>query len=370
MIKQVIHIDKIHHRGKDRLALFFKYDREIIDTVRNIPGYRWSRTRRCWYCDLEDDSLKIAFESLKDLAKLDDGRFLSEKYKQGSSCTNPSGRKESVKPVPDQYIRMLEERRYSENTIKVYRSMFSEFINHFPDRQTEDLTEEDVSGYLHYLVKNRKLSFSTQNQAINAIKYYFEQVLHHQRNTYLIERPRAERPLPRVLSKEEVQRIFLSIKNFKHLCILMLIYSSGLRIGELIHLEVQDVMFDRMLVRVNRGKGKKDRVTILSERAAEELKKYLEYYKPKRWLFEGWNNSQYSYSSIRSIYNRALGIAGLSRHYTVHTLRHSFATHLLEQGTDLRYIQSLLGHGSSKTTEIYTHVSNRAIRNIKSPLDL
>jgi len=138
--KYHIRIEKIHHRGEYRLALFFKYDREI-DAVRNISGYRWSQTRRCWYCNLKDDSLRTALESLKDLAILDYSKFLSDKLQPEISLE----REIPVKPVPGQYIRMLEEKRYSENTIKVYRSMFSEFINHYPDKKTEDLTEEDVS---------------------------------------------------------------------------------------------------------------------------------------------------------------------------------------------------------------------------------
>jgi integrase/recombinase XerD len=370
MKKPVIRIERIHHRGKQRFGLFFEYDEKIIERLRRMSGYWWSSTKRCWYCDLRPDNLSTAVGALKDLAVLDYSKFLTEKYWSGGPRPNIPVAGKEIKPVPERYIRMLEELRYSENTIKVYRSMFSEFINHFPEKRVDELTEREVSEYLYYLVKQRKMSLSTQNQAINAIKFYFEKVLKHQRRIYVIDRPRKGRTLPAVLSKSEVQKILLGVENFKHRCILMLIYSSGLRIGELVRMEVRDIMFDRMLVRVNRSKGKKDRITILSERAAEDLKKYLAFYKPKRWLFEGWNGSQYSYSSVRSIYKRALEAAGLSRRYTVHALRHSFATHLLEQGTDLRYIQSLLGHGSSKTTEIYTHVSNQAIRNIKSPLDL
>ena len=175
--------------------------------------------------------------------------------------------------------------------------------------------------------------------------------------------------MPQVLSEKEIARILLSLKNLKHRTILTVIYSAGLRLSELLNLKAEDIDWDRKLIRVKSGKGRKDRYTLLSPRLEKLLKDYLYYYKPDKYLFEGQKGGKYSPKSVQNIMKNAVTKTGITKHATVHTLRHSFATHLLENGTDLRYIQELLGHGSSRTTEIYTHVSKKSIGKIRSPLD-
>jgi site-specific recombinase XerD len=215
----------------------------------------------------------------------------------------------------------------------------------------------------------RKVSSSYQNQSINAIKFYFERILGGQRKFYFLDRPRKERTLPTVLNIDEITRLIQSIDNLKHKTIVMLAYSSGLRLSELVNIKLTDIDRERMQIKVIQSKGKKDRYTKLSNRFLIVLDSYLDRYKPREWLFEGFGSRNYSTRSIQHIVKLAAEKAGIKKHISVHTLRHSFATHLLENGTDLRYIQSMLGHDSSKTTEIYTHVTTKGFDQIISPLD-
>ena len=270
---------------------------------------------------------------------------------------------------PDEYMKKLAELRYSENTVKSYMDMFEEFINYYPAISAPEIDDEKIIDFLRYLVTERKVSTSYQNQSINAIKFYYERVLGGQRKIYTIERPRREKYLPAVLSEDEVARLIRVTQNIKHKAVLITIYSGGLRISEAMNLKVKDIDSGRMQIRIEGAKGNKDRYTLLGKRALEVLREYFMIYKPKVWLFEGDDGGKYGETTINHILRKAVKLAKINKHVTVHTLRHSFATHLLESGTDLRYIQSLLGHESSKTTEIYTHITTRGIDQIKNPLD-
>ena len=219
------------------------------------------------------------------------------------------------------------------------------------------------------MVTDRKVSASYQNQAINAIKFYYERVLGSKRKFYFIERPNKEKTLPVVLNTDEIKQILNVTENLKHKTILALIYSAGLRISECINMKIKDIDSKRMQIRISQSKGKKDRYTLLSQKTLVLLRSYFLEYKPKDYLFESPTLEQYSASSIQAIFRASCAKAKITKKATVHTLRHSFATHLLENGTDLRYIQSLLGHESSKTTEIYTHITTKGFDQIKSPLD-
>jgi len=226
-----------------------------------------------------------------------------------------------------------------------------------------------ITAFLRYLVLERKVSTSYQNQAINAVKFYYERVLGGHRKVYLVERPREEKTLPIVLSEKEIGDLLKATENIKHKSILMLAYSAGLRLSELINVKLTDIDSQRMQIRVEQAKGNKDRYSLLSNRLLELLREYFLAYKPKIWLFEGAKGGQYSVNSIQAIMKESVKKAGIKKKVSVHTLRHSFATHLLENGTDLRYIQVLLGHASSKTTEVYTHITTKGFDQIKSPLD-
>ena len=205
--------------------------------------------------------------------------------------------------------------------------------------------------------------------AINAIKFYYEMVLGMPNRFYSIERPRKESKLPKVLSKEEIISIINHTNNIKHKCIVSLLYSSGLRRNELLELKLQDIDSKRMVIRVEQAKGNKDRYTVLNKSVLDDLRKYFKIYKPKTYLFENpISDNKYSSSSVLQIVVKSAKNAGIKERVTPHMLRHSFATHLLESGTDIRYIQLLLGHNSTKTTEIYTHVATNSFTDIKDLL--
>jgi site-specific recombinase XerD len=268
-----------------------------------------------------------------------------------------------------QFKNLLVQKRYSENTQNIYLSYFQDYCNYFENENIENITVSQINSYILYLIKSKNISISQQNQRINAIKFYYEKVLGREKEYYKLYRPQKEHKLPKVLSKAEVKRIFDVTKNLKHKCILMLIYSAGLRRSELLDLVPTDIDSERMIIHINGGKGKKDRISLLSENLLTLLREYYKEYLPQKFLFEGQKGGMYSPTSVANILKKAAIKAGIKKTVTPHMLRHSFATHLLEQGTDLRYIQELLGHESSRTTEIYTHVSKKAIDKIKNPMD-
>ncbi len=271
--------------------------------------------------------------------------------------------------LPEGYLELLQRKRYSPSTLKTYSLYFQQFMDHFPDHELESITHDQINAYILELIRSRKISVSQQNQRINAIKFYYEKVLGRKREYYQVNRPRKESTLPTILTLGEVEKLIRLTRNQKHKCILMTIYSGGLRRSELINLKIADIDSKRMLIKVCGAKGKKDRFTLLSEKLVRELRIYYRIYTPRTWLFEGQKGTQYSATSIEKIFRHAVISASIRKHVTPHSLRHSFATHLLEQGTNLRYIQELLGHSSTKTTEIYTRVASNALMKIKNPLD-
>lgn len=259
-------------------------------------------------------------------------------------------------------------RRYSPKTIKAYLHYNEDFLK-FSGKNPHEVENSDVKDYLFHLVEEKEISTSTLNTAINALKFYYGEVL-KRRFAYEIKRPKKDRKLPVVLSQEEVSRILSSVNNIKHKLILMLMYSAGLRVSEVVNLKPEDIDAERKLIHIKGAKGRKDRYTMLSEVVMEALELYLKAYQPEKWLFPGQKSSSHiTTRTVQRVFEDAIEKAGIEKDVSVHSLRHSFATHLLESGTDLRYIQELLGHKSSKTTEIYTHVSKKDLSKIKSPLD-
>jgi integrase/recombinase XerD len=243
-------------------------------------------------------------------------------------------------------------------------------LYYFKEKTIEKIVNQDIIDFNNdYILKN-KLSSSYQNQVVNAIKLFFKIIEGQQINVELIHRPKREKTLPNVLSKEEVKLILNAHSNIKHKTMLSLIYSCGLRRNELLQLKFSDIDSKRNIVTIKQGKGKKDRIVPLSPKILDLLREYYKLFKPKEWLFEGQNNHEpYDARSLSNVLKQALLKTGIKKPVSLHWLRHSYATHLLESGTDLRYIQELLGHNSSKTTEIYTHVSTKNIQQIKSPFD-
>lgn len=261
-------------------------------------------------------------------------------------------------------------RNYSPKTVKAYRSCLRTFVRHVLPRHPRDIENEEIRGFLLHLIEDQEWAASTVNQMFNALRFLYVELY---RKPFVIEslpRPRKEKKLPVVLDQSEVLRIFESVENLKHRTILLMVYSAGLRVGEVVKLRIEDVDSKRKLLHLHGAKGKKDRYTLLSDVALESLREYFRAYQPKEYLFEGADGRKHlSERSVQHVFERAVAAAGIRKKVSVHSLRHAFATHLLEAGTDLRYIQELLGHASPKTTEIYTHVSRKSLGKIVSPLD-
>lgn len=342
-------------RGSLLIKLMFPYDPQLIEKIKSIPGRAWSKTDRCWHMPYRADYQAYLEKTFAGLAEIK------------SACLKEA---DGSKPaLPPEYLEQLKLKRYSRSTIKAYLNHFNLFLSFCGHGNTHSISQDDIKKYLLHLVNERKASGAYQNQAINAIKFYYEKVLGQQRTVYTLPRARKEKKLPSVLSEEDVTSIFEQTDNLKHRTLLSLIYSAGLRLSEAVNLQIADIDSNRKLITIRSAKGMKDRVTILSDSILGLMREYYRQYKPKKYLFEGADGGKYSPRSVQKVFALAVQRAGINKHATVHTLRHSFATHLLEHGTDLRYIQELLGHNSSKTTEIYTHVSKQSLGKIISPLD-
>lgn len=261
-------------------------------------------------------------------------------------------------------------RNYSHKTIKSYLSCMRSFVKYIHPRHPRDIGESDIRDYLLHLIETKSLAAATVNQVFNALRFLYVELYKQPFVIGSLPRPKKERKLPVVLSQEEVISILNSVENLKHKTMLMLIYSAGLRVGEAVRLKVEDVDSGRKVIHLRGAKGRKDRYTLLSDVALESLREYYKRYRPTEYLFEGANGrSHLSERSVQHVFERAVRSAGIRKPVSVHSLRHTFATHLLESGVDLRYIQTILGHASSKTTEIYTHVSKKSLGQIVNPLD-
>jgi integrase/recombinase XerD len=278
-----------------------------------------------------------------------------------------------LNPNHEQSLLMMEQRlivkRYSWNTRKNYLQSFKEFLRYFPETACGALTIDDIKRFLLEKITVDAISESTQNSLINSIKFYYEQVERREKFVIYDLRPRNPKQLPGFLSKSDTEKLLKSVPNLKHNTILKLIYSAGLRLGELTRLKVRDINMEMKIVSIKCSKGKKDRISVLSIKMIDQIKQYLAEYKPKYYLFEGQTGGKYSERSVQQVMNQAVERSGVDENATVHTLRHSFATHLILNGTDIRTVQELLGHSDLKTTEIYTHITDAMKKEVRSPLD-
>jgi integrase/recombinase XerD len=270
----------------------------------------------------------------------------------------------------NRYRVWLESHRYPPNTVRTYTTMMESFLRFVSPKEASECDAGDLVAMVKEYILPRGLSYSYQNQLISAVKKFYREICREVIDPGVFTRPRTRHRLPNVLSKEEVKRILSAPVNDKHRLVLSIIYGCGLRRSEVIMLEPDDIDYDRMLLTVRQSKGFKDRIVPLSARLAEQIKDYIARYKPVMFIFEGQRQgAPYSATSVEKVFRMACQKAGIKKDITLHGLRHSYATHLLEAGTDLRYIQELLGHKSSKTTEIYTHVTEKSIQKIRSPFD-
>jgi integrase/recombinase XerD len=360
-------------KNRRMIGLDYAYNPAIQTLVNSFSDLQWSEEFGLNYIENKLSNLDKVFEIFKGKAWVNCKYFYKDKV-INKNISEPdysifkAKLKNHRRKCPDEYIDKLQVLRYSKHTVSTYVSLFEDFINFYNNIDLLSINENDIKEYLKFIVKC-KYSGSYQNQAINAIKFYYEIVLGLPNRYYNIDRPRKEEKLPTVLSVNEIRNLLSVVENVKHKAILMTIYSAGLRVSELLELKISDIQSDRKIIYVRNAKGNKDRTTLLGKQTLELLRIYYKQYKPENYLFEGPNGKKYSASSIQKILKKALKKANITTYATIHTLRHSFATHLLENGTNLRYIQTLLGHGSPKTTEIYTKVSTIVLNEITSPID-
>ena len=342
------------HYKKDVVFVFFPYNKALQKDLREkFPTAKWSMSKKCWY--------------LPDVNAVRNEIGMKPKTEVGKAVIC------EIHPTNQPALQRMHEtlllKAYSPNTIRTYCNEFSQLLYLLKDTHVDTLTPERLRAYILYCVKNLKLSENLIHSRLNAIKFYFEQVLHREKMFIEIPRPQKKEILPKVMSKSDISRIFNKVDNIKHSVMLKLCYGMGLRVSEIVNLKITNVDSNRMLVHIEMGKGKRDRYVTLPSSILDDLRNYYRAYRPKTYLFEGQNGGQYSIRSVQAVFKNAMQKAKINKSVGIHGLRHSYATHLMECGTDMYFIQKLLGHRDIKTTLIYAQVSNRQLVSIKSPLD-
>ncbi len=346
------------HKENLQMGIAFKYNEALKAHLKMIPEVTWTKTHSCYYVPLTQESKAKVYRHLKNFGCEIDYSAL-QKY-----TLDPQAEKDL-----NEFISYLEGKRYSKSTISTYASFIYKLLK-FQKKPISEYTNRDLELFIENKIAKQDYSISTHRQCISALKQF--EMLHKLEalNVDEISRPNKSKYLPIVLSKEEVIDIFRATRNLKHRTLLILIYSSGLRIGEALSLKLQDIDVDRRQIYVRNGKGRKDRHVVMAESFIPLLYNYLTTYKPEDLFIEGKDGNEYSASSVRSVLKLSCSRAKIKKHVTPHTLRHSYATHMLENGIDLRHIQALLGHSRPETTMIYTHVTQHDLLKIKSPLDV
>ena len=368
----IVKLKSLDYKGESHIAFEFAFNEAIQEKLKSI-GASWSKSYNCWHFENTPVNFKSIIPAFKGMAWIDQSE-LYETVRQLREKPKPEKKRPLELPTDteeslNRFTQWMHSRNYSPNTIKTYTDAILVFFHHV-QKAPADIENRDITLFNNHYIIHNKLSRNYQNQVVNALKLFFKTNSNKTLSIDLIERPKRENRLPNVLSKEDVKSLLEALTNEKHKAMLSLIYACGLRRSELLNLRPSDVDSKRMLLTIRNAKGRKDRVTPSSPKIVEMLRDYYRQYKPETYLFEGQTKgSRYSEKSLQSILKQALERTDIKKPVTLHWLRHSYATHLLEAGTDLRYIQELLGHKSSKTTEIYTHVSTKSLQNIKSPFD-
>lgn len=380
MIEITVDIDKA-----DLLRVRFPYCLVMQNQIRAVSGRRWSQSRKCWLVPNSRESVvkigkifgKESCVFSKDIIRQYRPEIKESEVKQyfarfRNPWQNTPSYTEAYKhPVIVSVVRNMQVRNYSYKTIQNYRVQLIKLIHYFGNQPLEQISTVDFEKYLQYLVVKRKLSHSSINVVINAFKYYRENIIGQDKLTkFVFPAVLHNKKLPDVLTKEEVELILQKTTSQKYRTIFSLIYSAGLRLNEAVFLKISDINSAHKTIFIRQGKGKKDRYVILSERILEMLRSYYKKYRPKVYLFESeLDEEPLSERSIQIVFQSVMQVCGIKKHVTLHTLRHSFATHLLESGVDIRYIQELLGHNDIRTTMRYTHVRNKVLREVQSPFD-
>lgn len=408
-MKEVV-LKPLHHRGQECIGIYFQIDYKIQTALRKSAVVKFSATNKCWYTPLSKENYNKIFFALKGFATLEQSalhQYLSDKKSkmQGDTFlpsaiqkkeavnpviaaqnqqTNPewinkrvivykketiSGVNAHIIPAMHQHLKL---KAYSPSTIKTYLNEMSQLLTLLKDIPADQLTPEHLKRYLVYCYEKLMLKENTLHSRINAMKFYYEQVLKREKFFWEIPRPKKPLLLPKLLNEKELVKLFNSLVNKKHKAMLFTAYSAGLRVSEIVKLKLSDIDSVRMQIFISRAKGKKDRYVNLSPLLLDILRSYIRNSKPRptEYLFESeQTKTAYPARTVQQIFSIAKHKAGILKEVGIHSLRHSFATHLLDKGTDIRYIKDLLGHFDIRTTERYLHVSKKQLVNVISPFD-
>lgn len=364
-MKPVIKIINFNYDGLPQIGLSFKYNNLLRILVKNELEAKWSKTNRLWYFSHTGENLKKAFRILSPIAVLQQEDF---NRNLGGKKGKRDFSKDQNKVLNDFSI-YLRGKRYSESTIKTYTFFIAEFVHFHRNKTLRVLTNREVEKFIEKVFVPRSYSISSQRQFISALKLFIKYYPYTEMEGATLERPKKSRKLPQVLSQEQVIRLIQAAKNLKHRAVIAVLYSAGLRISELLSLELKDIDFQRNQIFIRNSKGRKDRYGTLSQQIIPLLNNYINSYSPEKRFVEGPGNKPYSASSVRKFLSVYAKDAGITIKVSPHVLRHSYATHLLENGVGLRHIQELLGHAKPETTMIYTHVTRKDLLAIESPLD-
>jgi len=411
----IIRLSIQQHDNKERLFADFPYNKGLNAVLKEIPGARWSKSKKMWHFSSHPSVIFQLKERTKNIAEIDLSEI--EKYVEAIPLTEdelkgreprkipalPAGQTHVTKEQAQKHLKpfqaghlnqnlpgalkpgaflndaqkialrayyeMLKLKNYSANTIKNYCNHFANFLLYFNAQKPSQITKNEILDYLVKLKNSERWSSTIQNQKINAIKFFYERLLKRPKQLYDLPRAKKEWKLPAVFAEDEVKKIINAAENVKHKTMLCIAYAGGLRVSEIVSMKVKDIDSARMVITVRQGKGRKDRQVMLSETLLILLREYYKKYKPKEYIFEGQWGGQYSSRSLQKVLEQAKQKAGVKKKGSIHAFRHSFATHLLEGGTDIFSIKELLGHSSIRTTTIYAHVSKRHLEKIQSPLD-
>lgn len=380
---QAIVLKPFHHRGEECIGIYFKANVYLNSLVKKVNGVKWSQSQQCWFLPCNREAYHVLQEAVHQYVLLDNTQLKT--YLQQRKAIVPAATKELAKstakiliqfPLTQQNLmaltafrNMLVLKAYSPNTIRNYCNEFHQLLRLLGNRWVNELSKEQVMSYLLWLLEKQGCSETKVHTVVNALKFYFEKVLGRDKEFYDLPRPKKPFKLPAILAEEEVLSVINHISNIKHRSMIMAGYAAGLRVSEIIALKPEQIDSKRMMIHIQGAKGKKDRMVPLAKKLLDILRIYYQEFRPKVYLFEGKPGEPYSARSVQEVLQQAKLKAKVTKKGSVHLLRHSYATHLMEAGTDIRIIQELLGHNSIKTTMLYTHVSKKDLGRIESPLD-
>ncbi len=356
-------LEQKKHRNTSKLIIKFAYDDDLIAIVRKINGAAWSKTLQAWHVPNTKENYATVLDTFKGITTVNTSK-ISKIIPFKRDLTKEQ------KILLNNFYLYLKGKRYSKSTIDTYTFFIADFINFHTKTPLQELTNRHVELFIETVFIERNYAVSSQRQFISALKVFIVFYPHTKINELSLERPKKSKKLPNVLSQEEVLEIIRCTQNLKHRAIIALLYSCGLRISELINLKLIDFHIERKQLVVKSGKGRKDRYVSLADSFLPLLSNYYYSYKPKVYFVEGQKGGKYSPEAVRQFLRKSCAKAGIKKPVSPHTLRHSYATHLLENGVDIRYIQSLLGHARPETTMIYTHVKRKDLMEIQNPLDI